>query len=208
LYTPPRTHVEVGLPLAYSDVGATRRSGVAGIDVSILHNLNAETRTVPALGVRADLLAPVGGLAPDRTYGSVTGLVTRTFPALRIHVNGQYTLGPSPALASPSSVGGAPTDVDADAAELSRWLAGVAVDRTFPLRSLLLTGEVFARQPIVSSEDVEYHAGAGVRYQWSTLIAVDAGLGRRLTGPDRAWYVTFGTAYVFGMASLMPGGAR
>ena len=32
--------------------------------------------------------------------------------------------------------------------ELSRWLGGVAIDRPFPLQSLLLSGEVFARQPL------------------------------------------------------------
>jgi len=205
----PRTHVEVGVPIAYADAGGERRSGLAGINLSVLHNLNVETRTLPALGIRADLRAPVGNLAPEHTYGSFTGLATRTFPALRVHLNGQYTLGPAPSsIASPSTAGGAATALDGNAAELSRWLAGIAVDRTLPLRSVLFTGEVYARQPIVSSQDVEYIIGTGVRYQWSTLLAVDAGIGRRLTGENRAWYVTFGTAYVFGMASLMPGGAR
>lgn len=205
----PRTHVEVGVPIAYSDAGSERRSGLAGIDLSVLHNLNAETTTLPALGLRADLRAPVGNLAPERSYGSLAGLATRTFPSFRVHVNAQYTLGAEPAVpASPSPVGGGVADVDANTAELSRWLAGFAVDRTLPLSSILFTAEAYARQPIVSSRDLEYTVGTGVRYQWSTLLAVDAGIGRRLTGDDRAWYVTFGTAYVFGVASLMPGGAR
>jgi hypothetical protein len=205
----PRTQLEVGVPIAHSDAGAERRAGLAGLDLSVLHNLNTETRTLPALAVRADLLAPVGNLAPDRMYGSFTGIVTRTFRSLRLHANGQYTLGPSSALAgSPSSFSGAAVEVDGNAAELSRWLAGAAVDKTFPLRALLITAEVYARQPIISRQDAEYTVGTGVRYQWSTLLAVDAGVGRRLTGERQAWYVTFGTAYVFGVASLMPGGAR
>lgn len=204
----PRTQLEVGVPIAYAEVGSERRSGLAGIDLSVLYNLNVETRTLPALGIRADLRAPVGNLAPENTYGSVTALATRTLRALRVHLNGQYTLGPEPSLGSPASLGGAAAEVDANAAELSRWLAGFAVDKTLPLRSVLFTGEAYARQPIVSSQDVEYTVGTGVRYQWSTQLAVDAGVGRRLTGENRAWYVTFGTAYVFGMASLMPGGAR
>jgi hypothetical protein len=205
----PRTQLEVGVPIAYAEVGSERRSGLAGIDLSVLHNLNVETRTLPALGVRADLRAPVGNLAPENTYGSVTALATRTLRALRVHLNGQYTLGPEPSvLASPPSSSGAAAGIDADAAELSRWLAGFAVDKTLPLRSVLFTGEAYARQPIVSSQGVEYTVGTGVRYQWNTQLAVDAGVGRRLTGGNRAWYVTFGTAYVFGMASLMPGGAR
>jgi hypothetical protein len=205
----PRTHLEVGVPIAYAEVGSERRSGLAGIDLSVLHNLNVETRTLPALGIRADLRAPVGNLAPEHTYGAFTGLATRTFRAVRVHVNGQYTLGPEPSLlGSPASPSGAATGFDGNATELSRWLAGVAMDKTLPLRSVLFTGEAYARQPIVSARDVEYTVGTGVRYQWSTQLAVDAGIGRRLTGDDRAWYVTFGTAYAFGMASLMPGGAR
>ena len=205
----PRTHLEVGVPIAYADAGAERRGGLAGVDLSVLHNLNTETRTLPALGVRGDLRAPVGNLAPEDVYGSFTGIATRTFPALRVHANAQYTLGPSPRVAgSAAPLGAAAVDVDANAAELSRWLAGVAVDRTLPLHSVLFTGEIYARQPIVTEQDVEYVVGTGVRYQLNTLLALDAGVGRRLTGENRAWYVTFGTAYAFGMASLMPGGAR
>ena len=46
----PRTHVEVGVPIAFTttDLG-TRRSGMAGLELSLMHNLNVETRTVPAL---------------------------------------------------------------------------------------------------------------------------------------------------------------
>ena len=205
----PRTHVEVGVPLAYAEAGPERRSGVAGVDLSLLHNLNTETRTLPAFALRADLRGPVGNLAPDRTYASFTAIGTRTFPALRVHVNAQYSVGPEPSLAaSPSSVGATESEADANAGELSRWLAGIAVDKTFPLRSFLITGEVYASQPIISAEDVEYTVGTGIRYQWSTLLAADVGVGRRLNGESRAWYVTFGTAYVFGVASLMPGGAR
>ena len=204
----PRTQIEVGVPIVYADAGSEHRAGLAGLDLSALYNLNAETTTLPALGVRADLLVPVGNLAPDRTYGSFTGLATRTFPTLRIHANAQYTLGAAPGLASASSVGGASVVVDENAAELSRWLAGVAVDKTLPLHSVLFSAEAYARQPIVSAQDVEYVVGTGVRYQWNTLLALDAGVGRRLNGENRAWYLTFGTAYAFGMASLMPGGAR
>jgi hypothetical protein len=200
----PRTHVEVGVPIAYADLGgAQRRAGIAGLDVSVMHNLNAETRTLPALGIRAAVLAPVGGLAPDHAYASFTGMATRTYRWARFHVNGQYTAGAG----LPVRGGSDPASV-ANAAEQSRWLGGIAADRTFPLHSLLLTGELYARQPLASSASIEYTAGTGVRYQWSPTLALDAGLGRRLTGDDRAWYVTFGSAYAFGLASLIPGGGR
>jgi hypothetical protein len=113
-------------------------------------------------------------------------------------VNGQVTVGPETDVASASST----------PLGQSRWLAGVAADKTFPFSSLLLTGEFLAQKPLVSSAPVEYTLGTGVRYQWSPSLALDAGVGRRFTGDDQAWYVTFGTAYAFALASLMPGGHR
>ena len=157
----PRTQVEVGVPIAYADVGTERRPGLAGVDLSVLHNPDVETRTLPALGIRADLRADVGTFAPENTYGSVTALATRTLRPLRMHLNAQYTLGPEPSATLPASLGRAAAELDADTAEPSRWLAGLAVDRTQPLRSVLFTGEAYARQPIVSSRDVEYRSARG-----------------------------------------------
>lgn len=189
----PRTHLEVGLPLVYSDLGASQRlSGLAGIDVSLLHNLNAETTSWPALGIVAEVLAPVGGLAPDKTYASAKGIATRTFRWARFHLNGEYTFGAAPEPTSGPNV------------ELSRWLGGVAVDKTFPLRSTLVTAEAYARQPIREDEDVEWNVGAGVRYQLTEVLALDAGVGKRLTGADQAWFVTFGVARAFALRALMP----
>ena len=52
---------------------------------------------------------------------------------------------------------------------------------------------------------MEWNAGAGLRYQVSPNFALDGGIGKRLTGSDRSWFVTFGVARVFGLRSLMPG---
>ena len=193
----PRTHIEIGVPLVYTDVAGVQTRGLAGIDLSAFHSFNVETETFPALALRADLLAPVGNLAPDKAYSSLTGLMTRTISSLRIHANGQYTFGSAPA----AQPGGAQS-------EISRWLAGVALDKTYPLRSMLLTAELYARGPFDSSADVEFNAGTGVRYQWSPTLALDFGIGRRLTGDNPAWYFTFGSAYAFAVPSLIPGIGR
>lgn len=193
----PRTHIEIGVPLVYTDLAGARSRGLAGIDVSAFHSFNVETGTFPALALRADVLAPVGSLAPDKAYTSLTGLMTRTFSWIRIHANGQYTFGSAPTV----STGAAQSEV-------SRWLAGVAVDKTYPLKSMLLTAEFYARGPFVGSENPEYNAGTGIRYQWSPTLALDAGVGRRLSGDDPAWYVTFGSAYAFAVKSLIPGIGR
>jgi hypothetical protein len=78
-------------------------------------------------------------------------------------------------------------------------MAGVAVDRTLPLRSLLLTGEVVLRQPLYGDADAEWNGGGGARYQLSPRVAADAGGGYRFTGDDRGWFVTFGAAVALGL---------
>ena len=205
----PRTHLEIGVPIVISaDERLARRMGMAGLEISLMHNLNTETRTLPALGLRADVLAPVGPLAPDQTYATFTGMLTRTFRAMRIHLNGQITAGADPKLAvSPSRRVSAPLDDPTVNAEgLSRWLAGLAIDKAFPLHSVLLTAELFARRLLVDPiDDLEIVAGAGMRVQASPTLALDLGVGRRLDSKRGPWYATFGTAYAFSVRSLMPG---
>ena len=194
----PRTQIEIGVPLAFVEQGSQRRSGIAGLEISAMHNLNAETERLPAFGIRGDVLAPVGALAPDRVYTSVTGMATRTLTWARFHVNGQRTFGAAPGVSTPvaSPAGGI---------DVSRWLIGGAIDKAYPLRSTLVTAEFYGRKPLESSQDVEYTAGAGTRYQLTPTLALDGGFGRRLNGPEQGWYVTFGSAYAFGVRSLFPG---
>ncbi len=193
----PRTQIEIGLPLVYREVGAQHQSGIAGLELSVMHNLNAETEGLPAIGFRADLLAPVGNLAPKRAYPSITGMMTRTSTWGRVHVNATLT-GGSGLDASRAS--------DAGAEELSRWLVGAAIDRTFPLRSTLITAEFYGRQPLIVGEPVEFNTGVGLRHQLTPTLALDGGFGRRLNGDAAGWYVTFGSAFAFGLSSLFPGG--
>jgi hypothetical protein len=197
----PRTSIEVGLPFAVVDGGeGERSSGLAGIELSAFHNLNVETRTLPALGVRAGVTLPVGALAGEGAYPAVTGIATRTLSWARFHANAQYTFGEAPMVDE---------NVRAEAAPhgASRWLAGIAVDRVFPLDAYLLIADLYAEQPLHADDPVEWNAGAGIRYQVNPYLAVDAGLGRRLTG-DPAWYLTFGSAYHLGVRALMPRAGR
>jgi hypothetical protein len=187
----PRTQLEVGLPLSFAEAGdGSLTGGIAGIDIAALHNLNVETRTLPALSVAADLSVPVGSMSAEGVYASLKGIATRTFGFARFHLNGQYTFGEES------------TD---ERAEASRWLAGVAVDRTFPLRSLLATADVFAEQPLRAGESLQWTAEAGVRYQTSPQFNLDAGVGRRFAGPGQAWFFTVGLAHAFAVRSLVLG---
>lgn len=188
----PRTHLEIGLPLLVADgEGGGSEFGVGGIAVSMLHNLNIETAGLPAFGVAAGVLVPVGRFAPDRAYPSLKAIATRTFGFARFHLNGQYTFG-----ATPESLD--------EVGEASRWMAGLAVDRTFPLRSALIIGDVYVEQPLHEGTDPVWTLEAGARYQLDPYFALDAGIGRRMTGDDRGWFVTFGAARAFAIRSLFP----
>lgn len=189
-----RTQVELGVPVTYVDqTTGSGGAGISGIDMSVLHNINAET-SIPAFAIAGSLLLPVGRYAPTRTFASVKGIMTRTFPAVRVHLNAQYTFGPSVTTLSAAPIGAAAENV-----EVSRWVAGAAIDRTLPLQSLLLTAEVYARQSLRVNQDLEWNTGVGARYQLAPRWVLDAGIGRALTSTDHSWYVTGGGAYAFGL---------
>jgi Putative MetA-pathway of phenol degradation len=189
-----RTQIEVGLPVAWIDRGRARgAAGVSGVDISVLHNLNVET-SIPAFAIVADVLLPVGRFGPPRAYPSLKGIMTRTFSAARVHLNAQYTFGTDVTASTSAPIGAA-----AQSIEVSRWIAGAAIDRTLALRSVLMTAELYARKPLDQSENVEWNSGVGVRYQFSPRWALDGGVGRGLTGPEQAWYLTAGGAYAFGL---------
>jgi hypothetical protein len=193
----PRTQLEIGLPLSYVDLGpGSSRSGLGGVGIALLHNLNAET-SIPALAIAGDILLPIGSLAPDAAVFSAKGILTRTFRWARFHVNGQYTFGADDV--EPLA------DGDVEGAEVSRWLAGVAVDRTFPLRSMLIGAEVFAERGRSIDAKAQWNAAFGVRRQLSPTFNVDAGIGKQLNGDDRSWFATFGLAHAFALKSLLPG---
>lgn len=190
----PRTQVEIGVPVAYRDAGEAQRFGLAGIDLSALYNFNVETRSWPALAVRAGALLPVGRFAPENTHPYVRGMATRRYRGARVHANVGYAFGDEP--------------TTTEAGERSRWMSGLAVDKAFPLRSLLVAGEVYASQPLDETAAPEWTAGAGVRYQLTPYFAFDAGLARRLTGDEPGWSFTFGLARVLGVRVLPPGVGR
>ena len=186
----PRTQLEIGFPLAHVEGGAGRRTtALAGIEASVLYNLNRETK-LPALAVVVDVIVPAGGMAPDKAYPSFKAIATKTFPWARFHMNGQVTVGDAPV---------AGTGRTAPTAELSRWMVGMAVDRALPLRALLLTAEVVTSQPIRAAEATAWDVAGGARYQLSPRLAVDGGGGYRLSGDDAGWFFTAGAAVSLGL---------
>lgn len=87
----PRTSVEARVPLVYREPGASPRGGVSGIGLGVQHALLLESPGVPAIGLSAETLLPVGSARAGST-ASYTGrlLVTRSFTPGRLHLNALY----------------------------------------------------------------------------------------------------------------------
>ena len=189
-------HVGVKLPLAALDDGPSGSTewGFAGPRLFALYNFNTETPASPAFALRTDLALPVGGLAGDNVRGAVTGIVTRSWGRTRAHLNAAAAVGGS---------GGAPA-----VHGISDWSVSLAVDRTFLRKSLLVIGELGARQDM-GEAPTAVTAGMGARMQLTPTIVIDAGAERRLSaraGPD--FGLTLGLSHTFALPGLMPDGGR
>lgn len=191
----PRTQVEIGLPVTLRDASRSSSIGIGGLDLSALYNFNVETQRFPALGLRGGVRLPLGQFAPDRAHATLQGMATRTYRWARFHVNSAYTFGRAPAL-------------EARPPQLTRWLTGIAADRTFVLQSFLLTAEVFAAEPLMRGAETEWNVGGGIRYQLTPYLSADAGLSQQLNGAERGTALTLGVARVLGVRVMPPGLGR
>jgi len=166
--------------------------GLAGMRLSGLYNFNTESSTLPALAVRTDAFLPIGSLAGDVVRLTIKAIATRSWGRTRAHLNAAVGLG--------DDVGLGPVDTS------PRWLLSAAIDQSFIRQSLLAVAEVVTRRT-VRGAPVEVNASAGLRWQWTPLLVIDAGISRRLSsrGPD--FGATIGVSRVFAVKGLMPGGA-
>ncbi|HRN53366.1 MAG TPA: hypothetical protein PK788_07710 [Gemmatimonadaceae bacterium] len=182
----PRTQFEIGVPLRFVDAGAlgSRTSGAAGVEVELLHQLNAETELLPALALGAGTHLRAGPFAPARTLTTLRAAATRTLPWGRVHLNYNYTPG--------EALGAA--DIGADE---PRWLGGIALDRTLPLRSTLVGIELTAEESLLDDGEVTWRSSLGMRRQVASRLVVDAGVFRRLSGGAPEWGFTMGGAFAF-----------
>lgn len=161
-------------------------NGLAGVHLSVFHQLNMETR-LPALAVRAEVLLPVGPFGPSRAIPSVMGLLTRTLPALgpvRLHANAAVSFGAAPT----------PDSTKLVAEDVPRWMAGVSLDRAFALHSTLVAVEAVAERGRLNTDDIIWRTGVGARHQFSPRLVLDVGASRQLNGPDAHWSFTVGSA--------------
>ena len=103
----PLTEIEVRVPFVHMRSPATAPStGIASAGIGALHAFNVETKW-PAFALAGEAVLPVGSLSASTGSFSVKGLMTKTFPFMRVQVNvagGTWSIRPTPV--SPISGGG------------------------------------------------------------------------------------------------------
>ncbi len=182
----PRTQIEFAVPIRFdqSDAAGASITGAAGVELELLHQLNTETQFFPGLALGAGVHLPAGPLGPERALTTFKALATRTLPWGRVHFNATYT--PGDALLA-----------NERGADEARWLAGLALDRTFPLHQTLVGVDVTAEESLLDDGAVEWRSSVGLRRQMSSRLAMDAGIFRRLSAGTPGWGITMGGAYAF-----------
>lgn len=202
----PRTQVEIALPVVLPGAAGGQRFALAGVDLAAQYTFNAETRSLPSVALAGGILVPVASTRPARAHPSLKALVTRTFDWGRLHANAAATFGREPASGDSGGMRLLAGRGDAlDAADLSRWMAGAAVDRAFPGRAILLGVEAYASQSMGTGAAARWHAGAALRYQLFTRTTLDASVSRTLSGPGQAWFASLGIGRRVALRSLTPG---
>ena len=160
--------------------------------IHLLYNFNQETRSLPAFALRPELTVRSGGLGSQHEHGALKGIVSKTFGANRVHLNGSYTVGPTARPERGDEL-------------VNRYFYGAAYERTLPLHFLVLLADVYARKPIDHSR-TEVIFDLGTRVQLTPTWVLDAGLSsgalRSSVGPDIGF--TFGLSHSFTFRWLYP----
>ena len=143
------------------------------LHLGILYNFNTETLTLPAFAVRLEADFPTG-VRSKGVDTQFTGILTRSFGRLRVHLNAGYT------------VLGNPQGRERDGTY--RLIAACSYPIGYPhrFRETLIV-DVFTRQSDLVHQQNPTGMEIGLRHQWSSRLVLDAGMGTELTGPsDRA----------------------
>lgn len=175
--------------------GLDSELGVEEIGVHILYNFNQETRGLPGLGVRADVLIPTGGeLGRDEFAYAVKGLATRSFGRFRLHGNIGYLFNNE----DPEAPAGDPLRTD------DVWFGGLAFDFPIGLFSRLILGDVFVEQP-ANRGDTVVTAELGTRLQIGNTWVLDLGLASVVSNWDEGanGAAVIGLSHSFGLPWLV-----
>ncbi len=143
------------------------------LHLGLLYNFNTETLTLPAMAVRVEVDLPTG-VNSKGVDTQLTGILTRSFGRLRMHLNAGYT------------VLGSPQGQERPGAY--RAVAAVSYPLGYPnsFRDTLIAS-IYTRQSDVREQRNHTGVEIGIRHQLTSRLVVDGGLGTEFLGPsDRA----------------------
>jgi hypothetical protein len=126
-----------------------------------------------------------GVLAPPVIDGPCDFMVPETGPSIRA-----FCMAPN---YSQQTATAAAAEEDPAIVTKGHWLAGAGVDKTFPLSSVLIAGDVVVEKYNGIGRDAEWTAEAGIRKQFTQFLVLDFAAGRRFTGISKAWFATAGS---------------
>ena len=182
-------NLQAGVEAGYNSLWNEKsRSGISDTFVHLLYNFNQEGLEIPALSIRLDGGIPTGGLGTDNTNASAALLATKSFRELRLHSNLSYTLGP--------------TALEGEGVELSRYFYGLGIDYSWPLKFIIVMGDIVLIRPI-DNQKSELLLELGTRVQIHPKWVLDAGIGTgalREEGSDVI--ATVGLTYIFGVRRI------
>ena len=143
------------------------------LHLGVLYNFNTETISLPAFAARVevDLLTGVNSKGVDT---QLTGILTRSFGRLRVHLNAGYT------------VLGSPQGQERPGAY--RAVAAVSYPLGYPtsFRDTLIAS-LYTRESDLRGQRNHSGVEIGLRHQLSSRLVLDGGLGTEFAGPsDRA----------------------
>jgi len=230
----PRTELKLRMPIAAREPSAKPRGGVVGVAVSAFHNLNTESRILPAFAFEGELFTSGSGANASGSSWSTRAIATRSFGFGRLHANVGYAtyrtrpLPPAPPQqplsAAPPPIIDMPCAMASDErapdaarpAELraipvtaslvtidptknggGRMLAGIAIDKAFPLQSVLIVGDAFVERYTGALTSTDWTTELGARHQLTPRTVVNFAYGNRFSGSSRSWYLNTGMSVSF-----------
>jgi hypothetical protein len=153
--------------------------------LSALYNVNQETLTLPAFGLKLTMNFPTG-VDSSGVDVEVKGIVTRSVGRLSLHLNLAYEL------------------LHSDDGDERDGRYNVAVGASYPVGAPRYTrttvlADLFLEQASRRGEDAVVGVEVGFRHQLTPRVVVDAGLGTELAGPvDRSrFFLTAGVSLAF-----------
>jgi hypothetical protein len=181
----PNLQLGLGTTLLTDPREAHEQTKSGDLRVSGLYNVNQETLTLPAFGLKVELNLPTG-VDSAGVDVEVKGIVTRSIDRLSLHLNAGYAF-----------LGGT-TGEEQD----GRY--GVTLGASYPVGApqytrTTLVGDLFTEQGDRRGGSNVFGAELGFRHQLTQRVVVDAGIGSELAGPaDRSsLFVTTGVSVGF-----------